>query len=464
MHSIDEVSAEIAQTFRVSLHFATLLAETSLASPGNFYSYPVHLDDLHEILASVKIRLRQPSSSVLLLQATVAPLLHAFELRRLPVEKTVQWCPSTYTELYRYMEASQAPDPLPVSVVEGVISRSSFSAFLSLSPEDKQATLDDAVNVLRGLRLLSRPSTARMHFFPEMDELSRKLGCESVGIFMQQQRQFLLKVQGFADGAARQLEAAEEESSQLRTGLLEISNGEALIQLGKLAQAEAKAREMFGILEELRPIYHAIISTTAHSSGYKLQVPEPVPELVEFFPSSDQPGFGGFCPVHAVEAGELVPGDIQFGTVRVEPGNFYFCFSSQAALDKFDAHVFSRVKRMCMQNPELLTLTETWKFVTPPKFLNPAARPVSVEDDWQRIKEVQRMANFCNRRTVACQTPLSNFRKDADSQVYLAKDEGINTMVARASGAEKTFSYLVGLRGDDDRHVHTATFVIDRGC
>lgn len=56
------------------------------------------------------------------------------------------------------------------------------------------------------------------------------------------------------------------------------------------------------------------------------------------------------------------------------------------------------------------------------------------------------MANIRRKVTVCTQTELSNFRIDAESQVWLPKENATNTGVNAATNTVLEKTYIVGLR------------------
>jgi hypothetical protein len=56
------------------------------------------------------------------------------------------------------------------------------------------------------------------------------------------------------------------------------------------------------------------------------------------------------------------------------------------------------------------------------------------------------MANIRNKQTKACQTILSNFKVDSETQVWLKKDQSTNTGISKGTDPVKPRNYIVGLR------------------
>ena len=65
---------------------------------------------------------------------------------------------------------------------------------------------------------------------------------------------------------------------------------------------------------------------------------------------------------------------------------------------------------------------------TPVHFVERNFDPNYFWNEWELRKKAIQMANIRKNQTKACQTILSNFRVDSDTQTFLKKDVETNTM------------------------------------
>ena len=83
---------------------------------------------------------------------------------------------------------------------------------------------------------------------------------------------------------------------------------------------------------------------------------------------------------------------------------------------------------------------------TPTHFVEKHIEPNYHWNEWDLRKKALQMANIRKKQTVTCQTVLSNFRRDNESQVWLPKEEETNTGKNAGTNTELPKTYIVGLR------------------
>lgn len=65
--------------------------------------------------------------------------------------------------------------------------------------------------------------------------------------------------------------------------------------------------------------------------------------------------------------------------------------------------------------------------------------------------------------TNSCQTHLSHFRRDNDSQVWNAKTATVQTPVNKGQAMPKILRYIAGLRGAPDVEMNVISLELDLG-
>jgi len=188
----------------------------------------------------------------------------------------------------------------------------------------------------------------------------------------------------------------------------------------------------------------------------------------------------GFCLWTIVKRdGLLLPGKPSLGVYKYQ--DHYCVFSSKAAIEEFlaDPDQFMKgVLRQCKKMPELIhllkledafqeiSLAELLQGKEGQKPLFSITAPLMVDKEvetplhfeekkivpdyswntWDLRKKAMQIVKIRNKQTVSTQTFLSNFRRDNESQVYLPKEAGTNTMVYASTNTELPKTYIVGLR------------------
>lgn len=78
--------------------------------------------------------------------------------------------------------------------------------------------------------------------------------------------------------------------------------------------------------------------------------------------------------------------------------------------------------------------------------------PNYVWNEWELKKQALQLADIMRKKTVSCQTILSHFRRENETQVYLPKDQSVNTTVSKGTNLSIPKSYVSGLRKNDTKY------------
>ena len=73
-------------------------------------------------------------------------------------------------------------------------------------------------------------------------------------------------------------------------------------------------------------------------------------------------------------------------------------------------------------------------------------------NEWDLKKKAIQLANIMKKKTVSCQTLLSHFRRENETQVYPLKDSSVNTTVNTGTNLSIPKSYAVGFRTNNKRY------------
>ena len=82
----------------------------------------------------------------------------------------------------------------------------------------------------------------------------------------------------------------------------------------------------------------------------------------------------------------------------------------------------------------------------------PNINPNYVWNEWDMKKNALQLADIMKKKTISCQTNLSHFRRDNETQVWVQKDEAINTTVNKGTNISIPKSYIPGLRKYDNKY------------
>lgn len=235
------------------------------------------------------------------------------------------------------------------------------------------------------------------------------------------------------------------------------------------------------------------------SAGFPIRMPvDSTPEFMQL-PLEYQ----GFCPWTIVERGGLLlPGDPSLGVVQYR--NAYHVFVNERALGEFMIHPRRYVQgilKLAARQPSLiylLRLQESFPNMNlsallklcqrfragltasgSPTSVHPLLAPPATQkvdaststpthfvekcidynydwNEWNLRRKAIKIANLRHCKTVSCQTHLSNFRREVDTQVYLPADGASQTSKERGTNPARTVTYFAGLRSgsvftnDDD--------------
>ncbi|DAZ99505.1 TPA: hypothetical protein N0F65_005377 [Lagenidium giganteum] len=221
-------------------------------------------------------------------------------------------------------------------------------------------------------------------------------------------------------------------------------------------------------------------------NGFPIRMPvDSTPEFMQL-PLEYQ----GFCPWTIVERGGLLlPGDPSLGVVQYR--NAYHVFVNERALGEFMIHprrYLQGVYKLGARYPALIYLLRlqdhfpntnlssllklcsklqtgtssgtVHPLLAPPQLLKVDAStctPTHFVDkhidynydwnEWNLRRKAIKIANLRHCKTVSCQTNLSNFRREVDSQVYLPTDSETQTGKEQGTNPPRVVTYFAGLRG-----------------
>lgn len=188
----------------------------------------------------------------------------------------------------------------------------------------------------------------------------------------------------------------------------------------------------------------------------------------------------GFCLWTIVKRqGLLLPGKPNLGVYKYQ--DHYCVFSSKEAIEEFikDPDAFMKgILTQCRKMPELIhllkqedafteiSLSELLQGKEGQKPLFSITAPLMVDKEietplhfeekkivqgytwnaWDLRKKALQIVKIRNKKTVSTQTFLSNFRRDNETQVWLPKEVGTNTMKYASTNTELPKTYIVGLK------------------
>lgn len=234
-------------------------------------------------------------------------------------------------------------------------------------------------------------------------------------------------------------------------------------------------------------------------AGFPIRMPvDSTPEFMQL-PLEYQ----GFCPWTIVERGGLLlPGDPSLGVVQYR--NAYHVFVNERALGEFMIHPRRYVQgilKLAARQPSiiyLLRLQESFPNINlsallklcqrfrssggpgassvHPLLAAPPSQKVDAStstpthfveknidynydwNEWNLRRKAIKIANLRHCKTVSCQTTLSNFRREVDTQVYLPTENETQTGKECGTNPARTVTYFAGLRSgkvdaaDDDEN------------
>lgn len=195
--------------------------------------------------------------------------------------------------------------------------------------------------------------------------------------------------------------------------------------------------------------------------------------------------FQGFCIVTLLKKeGLLVNGKPNIvAKYKEKYAVFYDSLSVQDFLDNPD-HYFDNIRTHVMKNPyliNLLNLTDefpnanlsgmfrdkdmnTYKYKqsnvmvdkviqTPVHFYENGNIDLNyVWNEWDLKKQALQLADIMKKKTISCQTYLSHFRRENETQVWPLKDQSINTTISKGNNLSIQNSYVSDLRKYDSKY------------
>lgn len=195
--------------------------------------------------------------------------------------------------------------------------------------------------------------------------------------------------------------------------------------------------------------------------------------------------FQGFCIVTLLKKeGLLVNGKPNIVAKYKEKYTvFYDSLSVQDFLDNPD-YYFDNIRTYVMKNPyliNLLNLTDefpnanlsvmfrdkdmnTYKYKqsnvmvdkviqTPVHFYENGHIDLNyVWNEWDLKKQALQLADIMKKKTISCQTILSHFRRENETQVWPLKDQSINTTISKGTNLSIQKSYVSDLRKYDNKY------------
>lgn len=190
--------------------------------------------------------------------------------------------------------------------------------------------------------------------------------------------------------------------------------------------------------------------------------------------------FQGFC-IHTLVTQDrlLIPGNPALGVVKY--AGRLCVFSSERAMAEFcndpeaPDRFFGGVRDVCYKHPELIHLMRIHEDFpksslrsilqltsgrgqaammadaateTPLHFAESNIDKSYEWNEWKMRKEALHMADIKRKQTSATQTALSHLRREAETQVYLAKEVATNTTKESGTNPPRWRKYNAGLRGE----------------
>ncbi|CAD7701880.1 unnamed protein product [Ostreobium quekettii] len=205
-------------------------------------------------------------------------------------------------------------------------------------------------------------------------------------------------------------------------------------------------------------------------------------------PAREELALRGFCPVALVRRGGLLRrGDASLGCVRV--GDATFTLSSAKARDLFAAspgEYRKGVAAAVRKEPFLAKLlgllaTLPWANVSnvtsitrerlscdfgiqTPTHFEECHIDVDYEwNVWALRRRALELANLRGKATHSCQTHLSHFRRDGNTQVWRPKAASVQTPFNKGQCMPRRLRYVAGLRGGPDVKMRVVSLQLDVG-
>lgn len=197
--------------------------------------------------------------------------------------------------------------------------------------------------------------------------------------------------------------------------------------------------------------------------------------------------FNGFCIVSFLDEGVLADGKISEATspgfLLLQANGAYYAFSSERALKAFSRDAFKYLSQKLMNlvsaNPVLIYLLGLHPYLPRELYLTGSRKHEQqrvvergdgatqtghidshkdthyVWNEWELRRLALQLAALRSKRTKSTQTNLSHFRRENDTQVFLPKAQGTQTMIDAAVQPPRVARYIKGLRGTESSKLET---------
>lgn len=199
---------------------------------------------------------------------------------------------------------------------------------------------------------------------------------------------------------------------------------------------------------------------------------------VQYFQLSVE--YGGFCPVTlALRDGVVIPGNKNIGLLRYK--DFVFSFVNSEAAKEFARHpdkYMNEVVELAKGQPQLVQLMHLYQYFPTVEALErarsfnrqrllrklPMVSEASCQVDthivdgyidskyewneWELRRQALMLVNLKSKATHGSQTELSHFRRDSETQHYVAKAKITQTRKDSNSNVPRRVNYIRGIRND----------------
>jgi hypothetical protein len=109
-----------------------------------------------------------------------------------------------------------------------------------------------------------------------------------------------------------------------------------------------------------------------------------------------------------------------------------------------DMHTYKYKSSSVMVDKEIQTVIHVYE--------NGYIDPNYVWNEWELKKQALQLADIMRKKTVSCQTILSHFRRENETQVWPMKDQSVNTIVSKGTNLSVPKSYVVDLRKNENKY------------
>eukprot|EP01112_Ceratiomyxa_fruticulosa_P016341 TRINITY_DN491_c0_g2_i1.p1 TRINITY_DN491_c0_g2~~TRINITY_DN491_c0_g2_i1.p1 ORF type:complete len:254 (-),score=69.60 TRINITY_DN491_c0_g2_i1:211-972(-) len=178
------------------------------------------------------------------------------------------------------------------------------------------------------------------------------------------------------------------------------------------------------------------------------------------------------CPYSILKRNAIVKGVLGLGLVLFE--DCYYCFADEEAMDEFisnpkqildgvldkvnnEVGLMDRIMGVEQSEVQDETISETssskcdggTQTDTHPV---PAYKdPTYTWNEWEMRRKAVKLIDLRNKATHSTQTTKSNFRRDAQTQIYVPKANETQTGINKGTSVPKKVNYVGGIRGDPQK-------------